>query len=146
MSKATLVAASLFFIAQPLAFADVRVIDEPAVIKAINSPILKQVQEEDSPGCVTTRYTFGDKVFDMKLEFKCDRINVAWIGSKEEQNQSRSDQAKELAKRAVAVLTQGDGVEVERVLAGESYKGRAYPNSIIVSGSCVLNSCLLTFK
>ncbi|WP_144924054.1 hypothetical protein [Pseudomonas sp. SJZ078] len=147
MSKATLVAASLSFIAQPLAFADVRFIDEQAVIKAIHAPILKQVKEEDSPGCMTTRYTFGDKVFDMKLEFKCDRINVAWTGSDDPKNKARVINATVLAKKAVSALTDGSGIEVERVLSGGIYKSRTFDNGLVLrSGSCAMNACLLTFN
>lgn len=129
-----------------VAFADVRQIDEVATVKAIGSPVLKKTQEEDSPGCNATRYTFGDKVFDMKLEFKCNRINVSWVGSTEPQDEARSKKSLELAQRAVSVLSGGNGIEVEKVLAGESYDGRTYSNGLSVSGSCVMNSCLLTFK
>jgi hypothetical protein len=146
MLKATLSAAYLLIAHLPIAFADVYQIDEDAIVKAIGSPVLKTVQEEDSPGCMTTRYTFGDKVFDMKLEFKCNRINVAWAVSNESQNAALSKQAAELAQRAVIALTHGNGIEVERVLAGGTYQDRTYTNGLSVRGSCVMSTCLLTFK
>lgn len=145
MLKATLAAASLLTYL-PTAFADIHKIDEAAIVKAIDSPVLKKVQEEDSPGCMTTRYTFGEKVFDMKLEFKCDRINVGWTFSKEPNNTARSEHAIKLAQRAVVNLTQGTGVEVEKVLEGSVYKDRTSTNGLVLSGSCVINSCLLSFK
>ncbi|MCO7626398.1 hypothetical protein NJC08_08230 [Pseudomonas fluorescens] len=146
MLKATLAAASLFAFSLPAAFADIRQIDEAAIVKAIDAPVLKKVQEEDSPGCGTTRYTFGTDVFNMKLEFKCNRINVAWNFSQEPHNRPRSEQVIKLARRAVSILTQGNGVEVDRVLAGGKYKNRSFDNGLLVSGSCVTNQCLLTFK
>lgn len=146
MFKSILAAAVLVPIFGPVAFADIRQIDEATTVTAIGSPVLKKTQDEDSPGCNVTRYTFGDKTFDMKLEFKCNRINVGWIGSTEPQFEARSKKAVELAQRAVSVLSGGDGIEVERVLAGGKYDGRTYSNGLSVSGSCVMNSCLLTFK
>lgn len=146
MFKSILAAAVLVPLFGAVAFADIRQIDEAATVKAIGSPVLKKTQEEDSPGCNATRYTFGDKVFDMKLEFKCNRINVGWVGSTEPEDEARSKNSVELAQRAVSVLSGGNGIEVEKVLAGESYDGRTYSNGLSVSGSCVMNSCLLTFK
>lgn len=145
MLKASLAAAFLVF-SFSTAFADIQHVDEAAIVKAVGAPVLKKISEEDSPGCMTTRYSFGDKVFAMKLEFKCNRINIAWIGSREPQYEARSKHAEALAKQAVAALTQGDGTEVQQVLDGSSYKGRTYSNGVGVSGSCAMNSCLLTFK
>ncbi len=146
MRKKTIAVASLLTLSLPAAFADIRKIDEVAIVKAIGAPVIKKVVEEDSPGCNTTRYTFGDKVFDMKLEFKCNRINVAWTGSKEIKNKARSEQASDLAKRAVQALSRESGVEVEKVGAGQVLKEIIYTNGLVGSGSCAMNSCLLTFK
>lgn len=128
------------------AIADVRKIDEAATVKAIGSPVIKKTQEEDAPGCNASRYKFGDKTFDMQLEFKCNRINVGWTIATEPEYQEKSKQASALAQRAVAVLTGGSGVEVERVVAGAVYDGRTFSNGLSVNGSCQMNSCLLTFK
>lgn len=146
MRKVATAVTSLLSFSLPAAFADIREIDEAAIVKAIGAPVLKRVAEEDSPGCNTTRYTFGDKVFDMKLEFKCNRINVAWTSSKEPKNQARSEKALELASRAVQALTQESGVEVAKVSAGQVLKERTYTNGLVGSGSCAMTSCLLTFK
>ena len=112
MLKATVAAALLFCTSLPTAFADIGKINEVTLIKAIGSPVLKKVQEEDAPGCMTTRYTFGDKIFDMKLELKCDRINVAWTGSDNPQYEARSKQAVQLAQRAVGGLKE----QVQRLM------------------------------
>lgn len=146
MLKATLTAVSLFSTCLPTAFADIHQVDEAYIVKAVDSPVLKKAQEEDSPGCMTTRYTFGDEIFDMKLEFKCNRINVAWTSATEPQYEARSKQAVMLAQRAVTALTGGNGIEVERVLAGGMYRDRTFTNGLSVSGSCVMSACLLTFK
>lgn len=146
MLKATLAAASLVTFSIPAAFADIRHVDESAIVKAVDKPVIRKSQEEDSPGCGATRYSFGDAVFDMKLEFKCDRINVAWAASREPQNRTRVEESTRLAQRAVVALTQGNGIEVERVLTGERYKNRTFGNGLSVSGSCAMDSCLLTFK
>lgn len=142
-----ILAASIFLpLLAEVAVADVRQIDEDATVKAIGSPVLKKTQEEDTPGCNTSRYKFGDKTFDMTLQFKCNRINVGWTVATEPEYEERSKQASALAQRAVAVLTGESGIEVERVLAGGKYDGRTFSNGLSVSGSCVMNSCLLTFK
>ncbi|AZD84744.1 hypothetical protein C4K14_1910 [Pseudomonas chlororaphis subsp. aureofaciens] len=142
-----ILAASIFLpLLAEVAVADVRQIDEDATVKAIGSPVLKKTQEEDTPGCNTSRYKFGDKTFDMTLQFKCNRINVGWTVATEPEYEERSKQTSALAQRAVAVLTGESGIEVERVLAGGKYDGRTFSNGLSVSGSCVMNSCLLTFK
>lgn len=146
MLKALLAAACLPFTFISTSSADIGQVEERAIVKAIGAPVIKKAQEEDAPGCMATRYTFGDEIFSMKLEFKCDRINVAWNTSEEPQNSSRSHQASRLAQRAIAALTQGNGIEVERVLAGGRYKGRTFPNTLSLSGSCITEVCLLTFK
>lgn len=146
MLNAMLAVTSLFTFTLSTAFADISQIDEAAIVKAVDAPLLKKVLEEDSPGCVTTRYTFGDKVFDMKLEFKCDRINVAWTGSTEPTNQVINEHISDLAIRAVRALTQESGAEVKKVSAGANLKNRTYFNGLVVNGFCAMSSCLLTFK
>lgn len=146
MLKAMLGAACLLFTFISTSSADVSQIEEFAIVKAVDAPVIKKAHEEDSPGCMITRYTFGDEIFSMKLEFKCDRINVAWNISKEPQNSLRSQQASSLAQRAVVALTQGNGIEVERVLDGGRYKGRTFPNNLSLNGSCGTEICLLTFR
>lgn len=123
MLKATLADAFLFFTSVPVAFADISKVNEADLVKAIDSPVLKKAQEEDSPGCMNTRYTFGDKVFDMKLEFKCNQINVAWTGSDDLKYEASKKQVVKLAQRTVVALTNGSGIEVERVLAGVCIRG-----------------------
>jgi hypothetical protein len=144
--KKTLAAAVLFPMFTSAAMADVHQVDEATIVKAVGSPVLKRSQEEDSSGCKVSGYTFGDKTFSMKLEFKCDRINVGWTTAPEPEYEAKSKQATALAKQAVASLTGADGVEVERVLAGGRYEGRTFPNGISVSGLCIVDSCLLTFR
>ncbi|MEY9333150.1 hypothetical protein ABH911_003461 [Pseudomonas protegens] len=141
-----LAATALFQVCVSSALADVGQIDEAATVKAIGSPVLKQSQEEESPGCTASRYTFGDKTFSMKIEFRCTRVNVGWTIATEPEYEEKSKQASALAQRAVAVLTGENGVEVERVQAGGKYDGRTLSNGLSVSGSCVMNSCLLTFR
>ncbi|PYB98135.1 hypothetical protein DMX09_25455 [Pseudomonas protegens] len=128
------------------AMADVHQVDEAIIVKAVGSPVLKRSQEVDSSGCKVSGYTFGDKTFSMKLEFKCDRINVGWTTAPEPEYEAKSKQASALAKKAVALLTGENGVEVDRVLVGGAYEGRTFSNGLSVSGSCVMNSCLLTFR
>ncbi len=144
--KKTLVACVLFPMGMSAAMADIRQIDEVATVKSIGSPVLKQSNEEDSPGCKVSGYTFGDKTFSMKLEFKCDRINVGWVTATEPEYEARSKQASALAQRAVVLLTGENGIEVERVQAGGKYEGRTFSNGLSVSGSCVMNFCRLTFR
>lgn len=146
MFKAISAFICLFTTLISIASADIRQIDEGLLVNAVGDPVLKKAHEEDAPGCIATRYTFRDEIFAMKLEFKCDRINVAWNGSREPQNVSRSQYAAQLAQRAVIALTQGSGVEVERVMDGAIYKGRTFSNGLSLSGGCVMNTCLLTFK
>ncbi|MBC2660012.1 hypothetical protein H7A76_31670 [Pseudomonas sp. MSSRFD41] len=146
MLKKTLVACVLLPVGMSAAMADIRKIDEAATVKSIGSPVLKQSQEEDSPGCKASGYTFGDKTFSMKLEFKCDRVNVGWITATEPEYEARSKQASVLAQRAVALLTGENGAEVERVQAGGKYEGRTFSNGLSVKGSCAMNSCMLTFR
>ncbi|MEL7551970.1 hypothetical protein [Pseudomonas protegens] len=146
MLKKTLVTCVLFPMCMSAATADIRQIDEVVTVKSIDSPVLKQSQGEDSPGCKASGYTFGDKTFSMKLEFKCDRINVGWITATDPEYEVRSKQASALAQRAVALLTGENGVEVERVQAGGKYEGRTFSNGLSVSGSCVMNACTLTFR
>ena len=146
MLKASLVFLCLLITGIANAHADIREIVEGSIVGAIDSPIVNVGLEEDAPGCNTKRYTFGDSIFSMKIEFKCDRINVAWSRSNEPENTLKSQHAAHLAQRAVVALTQADGSEVERVLSGAVYKGRSFPNGLTLSGTCVMTSCLLTFK
>ncbi|WP_124416736.1 hypothetical protein [Pseudomonas sp. LBUM920] len=146
MLKAMLGTTCLLLTFMSTSSADVSQVRELAIVKAVDAPVFRKAREEDAPGCMTTRYTFGDEIIAMKLEFKCDRINVAWNTSMEPQNSLRSRHASHLAQRAVVALTQGNGIEVERVMDGGKYKGRTYSNNLLLSGSCFTNMCLLTFN
>lgn len=138
---------TLLFIAfVPVTNADISSVITADIVKAVRSPVIEKTQEEDSPGCSTTRYIFAHPVTSAKLEFKCDRINVSWFQSKEPQNLESSGVAAELARRAVIALSGSNGVEVDKVLAGEKYKNRFYSNGLALSGFCIGTECLLTFR
>lgn len=38
----------------------------------------RKIQNEDLSGCGTAHHMFGLEVFNVEIEFKCDRINEAW--------------------------------------------------------------------
>lgn len=130
----------------PNTYADISGVIATDIVNAVGSPVIEKTQEEDSPGCSATRYIFAHPVTSVKLEFKCDRINVSWFQSREPQNLEASRVAAELAQRAVIALSDGNGIEVEKVLAGGKYKSRSYSNGLILSGFCVGTQCLLTFR
>lgn len=138
---------TLLFIAfVPVTNADISSVTTPDIIEAVRSPVIEKTQEEDSPGCSTTRYIFAHPVTSAKLEFKCDRINVSWFQSKEPQNFEASKVAAELARRAVIALSGSNGIEVEKVMAGEKYKNKLFSNGLALSGFCTGTQCLLTFR
>ena len=118
---------------------------EASIVAAVGEPILRQVKEQDSPSCALTRYVFGDEIVGLKLEFRCTRVNVAWMATTEAGYEEKSAKAQAMATRAVVAISGGVGIEVEKAIAGEVFSGKGFDNGMTLKGSCLSESCLLSF-
>lgn len=92
------------------------------------------------------RYKFGDETVGMTLEFRCKRVNVAWMHTDEVGYQEQSANAVKMATRVVMAISDGTGVEVEKAMAGEVFRGKSFDNGLTLRGSCQGGYCLLSFQ
>lgn len=120
---------------------------ESAIVKAVGQKVVaKQTEKDDYPaGCTVTRYFFR-KSPDMALEFRCNRVNVAWEQFRDAGFEQKNKEATQLAQRAAAALSGGVGNEVLQANQGVVFKRHPVPSGLAVNGSCVLPTCLLTYK
>lgn len=116
---------------------------EKQLVKSIGERVLKKQTERDG-NCTVTRYFFKQSP-DMVLEFKCDRINVAWDQFNNPPQPAKNAEVAALAKRAAAALVGNNGAEVDRALAGHVFKGEDMGNGLKINGSCQ-TSCLLSYR
>ncbi|MET1080293.1 MAG: hypothetical protein ABWY06_19955 [Pseudomonas sp.] len=119
---------------------------EEALVASVGLPVSSKVKEEDSPGCMVTRYKFSTDDLGVSLEFKCKHTNVAWIVLGEEEYKDRVKSNVDSASRAVKAITGGSGIEVEQVMNGQIYRGKKFSNGLRVNGGCGGSLCLLTFS
>ncbi|SFQ06097.1 hypothetical protein [Pseudomonas sp. NFPP28] len=82
----------------PVAFADLSNVKQTDIFKAIESSLLKQAEVEDLPAWNVPHFTFRDMVFSTKIEFKGERIDLAWTGSKVPEKRSTPSTQINLAK------------------------------------------------
>lgn len=120
--------------------------NEAAIVKAVGQKAITKQKEQDSgDGCMVTRYFFR-KSPDMALEFRCNRVNVAWEQFRDAGFEQKNKEATQLAQRAAAALSGGVGNEVIQAGQGVVFKRHPVPSGLAVNGSCVLPTCLLTYK
>lgn len=121
--------------------------DEAAIVKAVGQRVISKQKESDDypPGCTVTRYFFK-KSPDAVLEFRCNRVNVAWDQFKEKGFEQKNKEVVALAIKAAAALSQGTGREVGDVAQGNVVKNRSLTSGLTVGGSCQMSSCLLTYR
>jgi len=124
MLKVGAIAPSPLIFCLPVAFADLSNVKQTDIFKAIESPILMQAEVEDLPGWNVPHFTFRDMVFSTKIEFKGERIDLAWTGSKAPEKKEHTEHSNQLGQRAVAALTQSNDIEVRRVIEDAEYKDR----------------------
>ncbi|OHX20420.1 hypothetical protein [Chromobacterium sphagni] len=117
--------------------------DEVAIIKAVGVKVMKKKIEQDGT-CKMTSYTFKS-LPDMVLEFRCNRVNVAWDRFPEKGYEKKNQEAAQLAKLAASALSQGSGKEVDDAMSGQVMKERSLLSGLTVGGSCSSASCLLTY-
>lgn len=118
--------------------------DESAIVKAVGVNPLSKKAEQDG-NCRLTRYYFK-KEPDVALEFRCNRVNVAWDQYPEKGYELKNQSAAKLATRAAAALSKGNGQEVAEATQGRPIRDRAMPSGLMVGGSCSMASCLLTYR
>lgn len=126
------------------ATADIGQVDQHELIQSLGKPVEKKAEKVD--GCNLTRYKFADKSTGVTVEFRCDRINVGWLNAPEPELAEIAKRNREIAVRAMASLSGGDGHEVEQAIQGEVFRGKSLLSSLVLSGSCVGDMCLLTFR
>lgn len=126
------------------ASADVSQVNEADLLKTLGKPVEKKVEKDD--GCNLTRYKFLNKVVGVTVEFRCDRLNVAWVNTDAADVAEQVKQNRELATKAVAALSGGDGHEVAQAMGGEVFRGKSLLSSLELRGSCTGDYCLLTFR
>lgn len=135
----------LFLLAAGAAFAATPW-NEEAIVKAVGEKVLTKEKDRDSgDGCMVTRYFFR-KSPDMALEFRCNRVNVAWEQFRDAGFEQKNKTAMQLAQRAAAALSGGVGNEVLQANQGVVFKRHPVLSGLAVNGSCILPSCLLTYK
>lgn len=118
--------------------------DEAAIVKAVGvKPLSKKTEADD--GCNVKRYTFQQDPH-VKLEFRCNRVNVAWMQYPERGFERKNQTAIQLAMRAAAALSNGNGQEVAEAARGGPIRDQSMPSGLMVSGSCIADSCLLTYR
>lgn len=120
--------------------------NEAAIVKAVGQRVVAKQKEQDSgDGCMVMRYFFR-KSPDMALEFRCNRVNVAWEQFRDAGFEQKNKEATQLAQRAAAALSGGVGNEVLQANQGVVFKRHPVPSGLAVNGSCVMPTCLLTYK
>jgi len=118
--------------------------DQSATVRAVGAKVItKQTEQED--GCRVSRYIFQSEP-RMSMEFRCNRINVAWHQYSEKGFDAKNKTAVALAQKAAAALSSGDGREVTEAMQGSTVRSRPTPSGLTVTGSCVLPSCMLTYR
>ncbi|UGA39258.1 hypothetical protein JOS77_06740 [Chromobacterium haemolyticum] len=118
--------------------------DEAAIVKSVGVKAISKKYEQDG-SCRLTRYHFK-KAPDMVLEFRCNRVNVAWDQYPEKGYEQKNKETLLLASRAAATLLQESGKEVTEAIQGKVVRNRPLSSGLSVGGSCVLASCLLTYR
>ena len=118
--------------------------NEPAVVKAVGKKVISKEKEKDGD-CMVSRYFFR-KSPDVALEFRCNRVNIAWDQFKEKEFEQKNKEAVALATRAAAALSKDSGKEVSEAAAGNVIRKRPLSSGLTVGGSCSLPSCLLTYR
>lgn len=117
---------------------------ESATVRAVGSKAInKQTEQED--GCRVSRYIFQSEP-RMSMEFRCNRINVAWHQYSDKGFEAKNKTAAALAHKAAVALSSGDGREVTEAMQGSTVRSRPTPSGLTVTGSCVLPSCMLTYR
>ncbi|MBX9298792.1 hypothetical protein K5M33_10065 [Chromobacterium vaccinii] len=118
--------------------------DEAAIVKAVGvKPLSKKAELDD--GCNVKRYAFQKDPY-VELEFKCNRVNVAWAQFPEKGFEKKNQTAIQLATRAAAALSQGSGREIDDALKGNVLRDRSLLSGLTVGGSCSSATCLLTYR
>lgn len=136
------ISAALFALS---ASADISQVSEKGLIQELGKPLEKKTERDD--GCNLTRYKFLHKLLGVTVEFRCNRINVAWVNAPDADVADQVKKNRELATKAVAALSGGDGHEVEQVLGGEVFRGKSLVSGLELRGSCQAGDmCLLTFQ
>jgi hypothetical protein len=118
--------------------------DEASIVKSVGSKITHKRSELDD-GCRVTRYFFQDEP-RMVMEFRCNRVNVVWHQYSDKGFAAKNKTAAALAHKAAAALSNGDGREVADAMQGSTVRSRPTPSGLTVTGSCVLPSCMLTYR
>ncbi|MDF5870819.1 hypothetical protein [Pseudomonas aeruginosa] len=127
------------------ATADVSKVNQKDLLQAMDvAPIAKTNEQDD--GCNLTRYKFLDDTVGVTVEFRCNRITVAWINAQDADLADKVKKNRELATKAVAALSGGNGHEVDQAIDGEVFRGKSLLNGLELRGSCPGDMCLLTFK
>lgn len=118
--------------------------DEANIVKSVGAKvIIKKTENED--GCKIARYFFQDEP-RMTMEFRCNRVNVVWHQYSDKGFTAKNKTAAALAQKAAAALSNGDGREVADAMQGSTVRSRPTPSGLTVTGSCVLPSCMLTYR
>ncbi|OHX20422.1 hypothetical protein [Chromobacterium sphagni] len=118
--------------------------NESAIVKAVGvKPISKKAEYDD--GCNVKRYAFL-KDPSVVLEFRCNRVNVAWSQYPEKGFEKKNQIALQLATRAAAALSQGRGGEIDDAMKGNVLRDRSLLSKLTVGGSCISTDCLLTYR
>lgn len=126
------------------ASADVSQVNEADLLKTLGKPVEKKVEKDD--GCNLTRYKFLNKVVGLSIEFRCDRLNLSWFNGNDPEVVEQVKQNRELATKAMAALSGGDGHEVAQAVSGEVFRGKSLLSNLELRGSCQGDICLLTFR
>lgn len=126
------------------ASADVSKVDQSDLLKALGKPVEKKTEKVD--GCNLTRYKFLNKVVGVSIEFRCDRLNLSWFNGDDPEVVEQVKANRELAGKAMAALSGGDGHEVAQAVGGEVFRGKSLLSDLELRGSCQGDICLLTFR
>lgn len=126
------------------ASADIAQLDQEDLLKVLGKPVEKKVEKDD--GCNLTRYKFLDKLLGVTVEFRCDRLNVGWVNTDAADVAEQVKRNRELATKAVAALSGGDGHEVAQAMGGEIFRGKSLLSNLELRGTCEGDFCLLTFR
>jgi hypothetical protein len=118
--------------------------DESATVRAVGAKVTHKRSELDD-GCRVTRYFFQEEP-RVVMEFRCNRINVSWDQYADKGFEAKNRSAATLAQKAAVAVSLGNGREVADAMQENVIRNRPLPSGLTVGGSCVMRSCLLTYR